>query len=78
MKWAKTVKYQTTLQVGRILYNVRCESDFDDGFSVYVNNEFVSDVEKLPTEEELVQIISDNLDIESTIKHGLASAGVFE
>jgi hypothetical protein len=78
MQWAKTTKYQTTIKVGRKLYNVLCESDFDDGFAVYINRQFVADIEALPTKEELIDIIADNNQLESTIKDGLALSGVFD
>lgn len=78
MKWAKTVRYQTTLKLGRGVYNVLCESDFDDGYAVYINKEFVTDVETLPSQEELEDIILDNNVLEGTIKTGLAQSGVFD
>jgi hypothetical protein len=78
MKWAKTVRYQTTAKVGRKVYNVLCESDFDDGFAIYVDKQFVADVDTLPTMEELTDIILENRELEETIKDGLATSGVFD
>lgn len=78
MEWGKTVRYQTSMSIGHKVYNVLCESDFDDGFSVYVNGEFVADVEGLPTREQLEDIIAENSQLELTIKTGFAQSGVFD
>jgi hypothetical protein len=78
MKWNKTERYQTSVRVGFRTYIVVCEKDFDNGFAVYVDRNFVADVDTLPTEEELKEIILDNNMLESNIKEGYASAGVFE
>lgn len=77
MTWGKTIRYKTEVKIGRGRYKVICESDYDDGFSVFVNNVFVADVDTLPTLEELTDIILDNNELETTIKTGLASAGAF-
>lgn len=78
MNWEKTIRYQTNIKIGRRVYNVSCESDIDDGYAVYVNKHFVADVETLPTEEELRDIILDNIEIENTIKGGFVASGTFE
>jgi hypothetical protein len=66
------------VKVGNFTYRVRCEPDFDGGNAIYVNDNLVADVEDCPTDEELVQIISDNIKVENAIKTGLAASGVFE
>lgn len=78
MRWDMTERYRTSIRIGFRTYSVICESDFDDGFAVYVNKQFVADVDTLPTEEELLDIISENNMLENNIKEGYAAAGVFE
>lgn len=78
MNWAKTIRYQTNIKVGRYTYPVKCEQDFDGGYSVYVKGRLVADVDSLPTEEELEEIISDNIKIEGSIKESYLAQGVFD
>jgi hypothetical protein len=78
MTWSKTILYQTTIKVAHRSYAVCCEQDRDGGFAVYVNKNFLADVESLPSEEELTTIIADNTILENTIKTGLLAAGAFE
>lgn len=66
------------IKVGNFTYRVRCEPSFDGGNAIYVNGNLIADVDNNPSDEELVQIISDNIKVESAIKTGLAASGVFE
>lgn len=77
MKWAKTTRYQTSVHLNGRVYNVLCESDFNDGYTLYINRQLITDIETLPTLDELTDIIADNTQIENTIKEGFLAAGVF-
>ena len=77
MKWKKVIRYTTEIKIGRYVYPVVCESDIDDGFAVYVRNEFIADVDALPCEEELRRTIKEYIEIEGHIKTGLAQSGAF-
>lgn len=78
MKWAKTTRYQSTITIRNKVFNVLCESDFDNGFAVYINGEFLADFEELPTRDQLVNTISEYNTLENTIKDGYAASGVYQ
>lgn len=61
MKWATTTKYQTSVEVdGRDFYIV-CESDPMMGFSLVIDGEYICDLEELPTYNELLGYIDDQI-----------------
>lgn len=64
MKWAKTVRYQTSVQIEGQIFNVLLEGDFDNSFAMYINKEYTCDVEALPEYEELEQIIREEIELE--------------
>lgn len=66
------------IKVGNFTYRVHCKPSFDGGSAIYVNGNLMADVEGTPSDEDLVQIISDNIKLDTAVKTGLAAAGVFE
>lgn len=64
MKWAKTVRYQTSIVVSGTVYNVRGVDD-GDGIAITMNGDYVCEVDNLPTHDELVNFIETYLELES-------------
>ena len=64
MKWAKTVRYQASVEVQGQVFNVLLEGDFDDSFAMYINKEYTCDVEGLPDYDRLEEIIRDEIELE--------------
>jgi hypothetical protein len=67
MKWAKTTKYQASITIGGKVFNVICERDLDDCLTLTVNGEYLCDLEALPTYEELVEQIEQQLILEEAV-----------
>ena len=59
MKWAKSIRYQTVVQINGKVHNLTCLQDFDEGYSLYSNGEYIADVDELPTKEEAINLISE-------------------
>ncbi len=72
MKWAKTVRYQATISVDGEIFNIRLEKDFDEDFAVYINSEYIRDVENIPTREELEEMVGDTIELEKKAEDSLA------
>lgn len=70
MKWAKTIKHQTSISLNSKIFNILCE---DSGsIAVSINGEYIFDVETLPKYEELVNIIKESEFIELEINEAMA------
>lgn len=59
MKWAKSIRYQASVQIDGKIENILCVQELDDDFSVYSNGDFIANVDNLPEREELVNLISE-------------------
>lgn len=55
MRW--TIQHVSTILIGLTPYRVVAEED--DGVALYINNEYVKDVDELPTYEELVELVEE-------------------
>lgn len=55
MRW--TIQHVSTILIGLTPYRVVAEED--DGIALYINNEYVKDVDELPTYEELVELVEE-------------------
>lgn len=55
MRW--TTQHVSTILIGLTPYRVVAEED--DGIALYINNEYVKDVDGLPTYEELVELVEE-------------------
>ena len=64
MKWAKTTHYRTSIIVQEKLFDVKVEMDDDNNSVVYVNREYAGETNGLPSQEELVEIISEIIELD--------------
>lgn len=62
MKWYKTVRHQAILSIDGETFNVLCEDD--NGIALSINGEYVTDVDTIPTYDELIEFISEYAQIE--------------
>lgn len=70
MKWAKTTKYQATLSVDGIIHNVVLE--YDDSYALFVNRQYIMDLEYMPEYDELVSIIEEQVSIDYAASQAMA------
>lgn len=59
MTWGKTTRFQRGVLVNGRVYNVLCESDEDGVYALYLNKEYLRDVDSLPTQAELKKYIRE-------------------
>lgn len=57
MRWAKNVSYISNVMIGLKSYRVTCEED--DGFVVMIDGEYIKDMDRLPTYEEVREMIQE-------------------
>lgn len=61
MKWETTTKHQTNIEIDGRLFNIVCESDPMMGFSLVIDGEYICDLEELPTHDDLLGYIDDQI-----------------
>lgn len=65
MRWAKSVRYQANVVYEGIVYNIRCDSDFDEDLTLSIDGEYICDVDKLPSFEDVKDYIDQKITLEA-------------
>lgn len=73
MRWAKTTKYQASVMINLKAYNILCEGDIDEDYALSINGEYIKDVSTLPDYEEIVQIVSEEIELEDAARSAYPS-----
>lgn len=57
MRWTKTITHQTSVEIDGKYHVVTCEEDNEE-FALFIDGEYICDVDKLPTKDEIAEQIN--------------------
>lgn len=76
MRWAKSVRYQSSISYQDEVYNIICDRDEYDDIALSINGEYVCDLNELPTQEELEGYVDDYVTIETMARQSFHKRSV--
>lgn len=62
MKYITTTRHQVALSVDGEVFNIVVEDD--NGLALYINKDYVKDVDELPNSDELIQVVREYAELE--------------
>lgn len=77
MRWATSVRHQTSIAVNGKIYNILCDGAKDEDLALCVNGEYICDVQTLPDRDELIGFIEENIRLNRLARTSFSGMGQF-